>query len=163
VSIRVHFLDDRRKALYGEIFPDGVPVKGPVPTLCELGDIGEHLCYTLDAEEIGPTQLAKLGGIIARQFEGNPETVITQLLDHGMPIIADQTTMVIDGRHLGLLMPDAVAEDGLVSIRGRYMADEDDWDDEGYDWLYDEDDEIVDDDGPEDSEPPPDNVNEIPF
>lgn len=144
MSIRVHFLDAERKALYGAIFPDGVPVKGPVPTLCELGDIGEHPCYLLDVEAVEWTRQSQLAGALAQKFGTEPSVLMGAMATVGLPIRAEQTTLVLDGPHLGLLMPDAVAEDGLVSIRGRYMAD-DDWDDEGYDWLYDDDDAPDDD------------------
>lgn len=198
MSIRLHFLDDERKALYGAIFPDGVPVKGLVPTLCELGDIGEHPCYLLDVEAVEWTRQSQLAGALAQKFGTEPSVLMGAMATVGLPIRADQTTLVIDGPHLGLLMPDAVAEDGLVSVRGRYMADDlhpleemfgsadDDFadfddDDSGEndptlcpkcgEWL-DSDGCCMDmecgwsiaaDDDLEESEPPSDNVNEIPF
>lgn len=138
MSIRVHFLDDKRKALYGEIFPDGAPVTSPLPTLCQLNGAGEYECYMLDLDEVGAEKLEVLSAVVARKFQANPVEVMNSIILQGMPIRADQTTLVVDGPQLGLLMPDAVADDGLVSIRGRYMPDDED--------LFDDDDDYYDDD-----------------
>jgi hypothetical protein len=158
VSIRVHFLDDERKALYGEIFPDGVPVSSPLPSLCQLNGAGEYECYMLDVQECGPTQLAKLGASVARKFKADAEAVMTAMLSNGMPIRSDQTTLVVDGPHLGLLMPDAVGhfddlhqlEEAFGSVDGYYVDD-----------YYD--DEAEYEGGNPEKPEPPDNVNEIPF
>lgn len=148
MSIRVHFIDDERKALYGAIFPDGVPVTSPVPSLCNLDGAGRQPCHILDFQAISLTQYNALVEAIAQRFGAVRVAVASQISQQGLPIRADQTTLVVDGPQLGLLMPDAVADDGLVSVRGRYMPDDEDlFDDEGYDWMrldpsdYDDDDE----------------------
>lgn len=124
MSIRVHFLDDERKALYGAIFPDGVPVKGPVPTLCELGDIGEHPCYILDFQAISMEQYSALAEAISQRFGAVRVAVASQISQDGLPIRADQTTLVVDGPHLSLLMPDAVADEDDFSNEDDYEDDD---------------------------------------
>jgi len=137
VSIRVHFLDDERKALYGEIFPDGVPVTSPLPSLCQLNGAGEYECYMLDLDEVGAEKLEVLSAVVARKFQANPVEVMNSIILQGMPIRSDQTTLVVDGPHLGLLMPDAVGHfDDLHPLDEMFGSDDDDlYDDEGYDWM----------------------------
>lgn len=186
MSIRVHFLDDERKALYGAIFPDGVPVQSPAPTLCELGDIGEHPCYLLDVQAVEWTRQSQLAGALAQKFGTEPAVLMGAMATVGLPIRAEQTTLVIDGAHLGLLMVDVAVDDELHSFEEIFGSADDefaDFDDDDFADCYDPTHcpccgEWLDSDGccmdmecgwsidfgdSEEPSPPSDNVNEIPF
>lgn len=128
MSIRVHFIDDERKALYGAIFPDGVPVTSPVPTMCKLTGAGEQPCYILDFQAISMDQYNALVEAISQRFGAVRVAVASEIAQNGLPIRADQTTLVIDGPHLGLLMPDAVGHfDDLHQIEEVFGSTEDDF------------------------------------
>lgn len=137
MSIRVHFIDDERKALYGAIFPDGVPVTSPVPSLCNLDGAGRQPCHILDFQAISLTQYNALVEAIAQRFGAVRVAVASQISQQGLPIRADQTTLVVDGPQLGLLMPDAVGHfDDLHQLEEVFGSDDDDfydWDDDGDD------------------------------
>jgi hypothetical protein len=149
MAIKVLFLDDERKTLYGPIFPDGLPVISPVQVVAALDGLGRQSCYLLDPDQIAPEQRDQLCATLAGKFAATADDV-AKYLALGLPIRADQTTLVLDGPHLGLLMPDAVGHfDDLHPLDEMFGSDDDD--------LFD------DDDDPDDEAPPPDNANEITF
>ncbi len=147
MSIRVHFIDDERKALYGAIFPDGVPVTSPVPSLCNLDGAGRQPCHILDFQAISLTQYNALVEAISQRFGAVRVAVASQISQQGLPIRAEQTTLVVDGPHLGLMIPNAVGhfdDRDLHQLEEIFGSDDDDFFDDDDDYYdndeYDEDD-----------------------
>lgn len=129
MAIKVFFNDAERSDLFGVIFQNGVPVKSPVPTVCDLGDIGQHECYMLDLDQLEPDQLPRLAAALAQKFQKDVDTVTTDLVIFGVPIRAEQTTLTMDGAHLGLLMVDAAVHDELHSFEEIFGSADDDFED----------------------------------
>lgn len=85
--------DPARAAIWTQIFGSNrAPVKSPIPTLCNLPEKGEQLCYHLDLGALTRPQFEALCTYISKKFGYSYDFILDELRDKGMPIpVADCT------------------------------------------------------------------------
>lgn len=92
----VHVSDPARAAEFRAcgIDPDHVPVVSIIPSLARLPGRGSSRIYLLDLRQITPEQRAALVQHLARKFSLDPAEVDRDLVQAGMPILAEHCTAV---------------------------------------------------------------------
>ena len=103
-TLTIH--DERRRAVWGSIFPDAVlPIKFILPSRVDLPGHPGALAYFLDLDAISDEQREKLINSIADLFSQSVEEVRSDL-DRGVPILADDTSVATTDQGMLLSMMD---------------------------------------------------------
>lgn len=89
-----------RAAVWRQIFGgDSVPLRSPIPQPGSApGKPDGTLFYSVDVESLAPDQVARAVEYIATTFGEPPAQVLEGVLgEHGIPILADDVTVSLNG------------------------------------------------------------------
>lgn len=96
-DFELEVLDPPRIEEFTQIFGGPVvPVKSPIPSWELLGEAkDERLVYMLDFRALEADQKARLVEHLANKFDAPAVTILAQLNERGLPIIAGNTVVAI--------------------------------------------------------------------
>lgn len=75
-------------------------LKSPQPIRASLPGIPDALVYLLDVDALPPADIEKLARYFARKFNGRLSDVRKEIRRDGIPVLADNCTIVVDLRML---------------------------------------------------------------
>jgi len=93
ITATIH--DEQRRALWSEVFPDGVvPIQVPVAYDVNVPELGNIKAYMLDLAAISDEQREKVIDVISKRFS-YPRDEVGAELDKGVPILADGVSVLV--------------------------------------------------------------------
>ena len=117
-QVTVH--EPTRRAEFEKIFGSAtVYVISGVPQMCSI-EGGNRLCYMLDVDLLTPSQFEALSEHLAVKFKISRIVIRRELIMRGLPILADDCTLVAkgNGARLSLWMLDAGDDDNDFDYEG---------------------------------------------
>lgn len=80
-------LNDDGKKVWGDIFPDGVPVQNLGSQLAELEDLGQDIkVYMVAWDLLSPVRRAVIINRLASKFHSSPTEIENDILKKGLPL-----------------------------------------------------------------------------